>query len=64
MILKLKDKVHFDIADKSHMEIFKKFYTKKAWGGTGCPFVLEEPYTNIPVMIMDKIVKQHLGIKA
>lgn len=56
MILKKPNKVKFDLNNQSHMDAFKKFYVNGTWG-TPCPFELEAPYSNIPSMIIDKIVR-------
>lgn len=63
MILTIKPRVLFDINDKKHMDAVAKFLKHNAWGKTGCPFVLEEPWLSIPDMIKDRIVRKHLGIK-
>ena len=63
MVLTIKPRVLFDINDKKHMAIVTKYFKTNAWGKTGCPFVLEEPWLSIPDMIKDRIVRTHLGIK-
>lgn len=53
----------FDINDKNDVQCFKKYYTSGAWGPTGCPFEVEEPWVSIPDMIKHKLLCQHLKIK-
>jgi hypothetical protein len=53
----------FDIGSTLDIKIFKKFVTDNAWGPSGCPFLLEEPFTNIPDMIRYKITNEFLGIE-
>jgi hypothetical protein len=38
------------------MRIAKKFFKTWSWGGSGCPFVLEQPYICIPDMMKEKII--------
>lgn len=53
----------FDVTNKKDVELFKKFMVDRAWGPDGCPFILEQPYLDIPEMIKDKITHKHLDIK-
>jgi hypothetical protein len=51
----------FDPKNKKDVELFKTFLSKNRWGGS-CPFVLEEPYLNIPDMLKDKFIRSQLNI--
>ena len=51
----------FDPKNKYHITIFKYFLKEKRWG-VPCPFLLEEPYLDIPTMLKDKYIKSQLGI--
>lgn len=62
-ILKPHQKRLFNVTSKEDLAAFNKFYTKQAWGPETCPFMLEEPYKNIPSMCIDKIVTQYLKAK-
>jgi hypothetical protein len=62
-ILKPKPKKLFDINDAKDLNLFSNFYKKSSWGVNGCPFLLEEPWSNVPDMIKDKVIKKFLGIK-
>ena len=54
----------FDIDNKEHLKLFKKYLHTNAWGPNGCPFVLEWPYLDIPNMLKDKITNNALkGLK-
>lgn len=53
----------FNPTNKRHCDVFAQFLKNSAWGHTGCPFVLEEPYISVPDMIKDKIVRDLLGVK-
>lgn len=60
MIEKRKRK-QFNVNDKQDVEIYRQFLIAQQWKG-GCPFVLEFPYTTIPDMIKDKLVKKFLKV--
>lgn len=53
-------KHNFDPTSQEDLKIFEKFTNELAWNGP-CPFYLEWPYEEIPAMIKDKILRQHLG---
>ena len=53
----------FDVNNTKDMDLAKKFFEIYKWGPTGCPFVLEVPWENVPDMLKDKITKYHLNIK-
>ena len=53
----------FDVKSTLDLKIFEKFVINNAWGTSGCPFLLEEPFTNIPDMIRYKITNVFLGIE-
>lgn len=53
----------FDVTNKAHMDMAKKFFETYRWGPTGCPFIQEVPWENIPDMLKDKITKYHLKIE-
>ena len=52
-----------DVNNTKDMDLAKKFFETYKWGPTGCPFVLEVPWENVPDMLKDKITKYHLNIK-
>lgn len=54
---------YFSIDSPLDLKIAKNFLINSAWGNTGCPFFLEEPFTNIPDMIRYKITNVFLGIE-
>jgi hypothetical protein len=51
----------FNPKNKTDISLLKKFIVEYKWGGP-CPFLLEEPYLNIPAMMKDKYIKHQLGI--
>jgi len=51
----------FDPKNHYHLKLFKYFLNEKKWGAP-CPFLLEEPYLNIPDMLKDKYIKSLLEI--
>ena len=53
-------KIKFDPNNSDHIKAFKAFRDKSNWK-EGCPFQLEWPYSDIPSMIVDKIIKTHLA---
>ena len=58
MILDLntKQKRVFSVKSKEDMRIAKNFFQTWSWGGSGCPFVLEQPFMCIPDMMKEKII--------
>jgi hypothetical protein len=54
-------KHRFNPKNKNDIALLKQFITEYKWGGP-CPFLLEEPYLDIPAMIKDKYIKNQLGI--
>ena len=59
----IKPKVFFDVKDKKHVDLYRKFLVTGAWGLQACPFILEFPYLTIPDMIKDKLIHSFLKIK-
>lgn len=59
----IKTKILFDVSDTKHVARYKKFLATGAWGGEGCPFVLEFPHLSIPDMIKDKLIHKLLSVK-
>jgi hypothetical protein len=51
----------FNPKNKKDIDTFKSFILKNRWGDP-CPFLLEEPYLNIPDMLKDKFIKNVLGL--
>lgn len=62
MIIQTRKRNKFDINNKDHVESFKKFLSQKKWGTAGCPFELEYPWTSVPDMIKDKLVRHYLKV--
>lgn len=62
MILTDRKRKAFDVNDKQDIAQYRQFLVKSAWGPTGCPFDIEFPYTAIPDMIKDKLVKKFLKV--
>lgn len=54
-----KPKIEFDPYNVDHLDMYNKYLQTKRWG-LGCPFHLEWPYANIPVMIERKIIDAHM----
>ena len=54
-------KHRFNPKNKNDIALLKQFITEYKWGGP-CPFLLEEPYLDIPAMMKDKYIKNQLGI--
>ena len=52
--LKPKLRVFFNPKDKKHVLEYANFLKNRGWKD-GCPFFLEDPYTDIPTMIQSKI---------
>lgn len=62
-MLQLRKQKLFDVRNKSDVEVFRKFLIENKWGAEGCPFEIEYPWTSVPDMIKDKLVRHHLKIK-
>lgn len=58
-----KERIVFNVKNKTHIEMYKKFLKSYSWGTTGCPFELEFPYTTIPDMIKDKLIHMFLKVE-
>ena len=60
---KISEKVYlkriFNPFSKEDLLEFKRFRNKPSWP-EGCPYALEAPYTNIPEMMMNKIIDSHI----
>ena len=63
MMERITARRRFDDANSIDFKIVKNFFETYRWGPTGCPYILEVPWENIPDMLKDKITKKHLGIK-
>lgn len=53
-------KREFDATSHQDLAAYQNFLLNKKWDN-GCPFVLEEPFTNVPDMINNKILYEHIG---
>lgn len=53
----VKQKLYYDVKNKSHVKMYKEFLETYSWGESGCPFVLEYPYLTVPDMIKDKLIR-------
>lgn len=62
MTIQKKLRRHFDINNKSDVELYRQFIVNNAWGPEGCPFLLEEPFVNIPLMIDNKLIRKFLKV--
>jgi hypothetical protein len=51
----------FNPKDEADVALLKRFIKLTYWGKP-CPFLLEDPYLNIPAMMKDKYIKYQLGI--
>ena len=56
------NRMKFEAADIDHRDIVKKYLEDNKWEN-GCPFFLEEPYTNIHTMIVEKLAKYVCKVK-
>jgi hypothetical protein len=63
MMERITTRRRFDDTNPIDYKIVKNFFQTYSWGPTGCPYILEVPWENIPDMLKDKITKKHLGIK-
>lgn len=52
----------FDPSDKKDCDELKYFIANTKWKSL-CPFLLEDPYHDIPTMCKEKFTKHVLGVK-
>jgi hypothetical protein len=55
-------KEQFNTLNKNHLKLAKDFFRNSRWGKSGCPFVLEWPYEDIPYMLKTKITEHALKV--
>lgn len=56
-----KEKISFNPKKKEHLLYLKNFIKYNNWGALGCPFLLENPYTNVAEMCRDRALNHFLG---
>ena len=56
----VSERVYFNPKDRAHRVRYARFLKSGAWGGP-CPFYLEEPYKDIPSMVMAKVAVEFLS---
>jgi hypothetical protein len=56
-----KKRVQFDPSNDEHLTELKFFMKHNKWK-TGCPFLLEEPFEDIPTLCVRKYLDYSLGI--
>ena len=61
-LIKQLNRREFNPADPKDREEFKFFLQKSKWRSGYCPFALEFPFDNIPVMIHDKLSRHTLKV--
>lgn len=59
-VLSVKPRVLFDPSNRKHMNDFARFVKYNTWGD-GCPFLLEDPFGDIPTMIRAKIADYYIA---
>jgi hypothetical protein len=52
----------FNVTSEQDVDCYKQFLIRKTWGQSGCPFILEFPYTTVPDMIKDKLIRKFLHV--
>ena len=57
-----KQKRYFDINNKADIELYRHYLINNAWGGNGCPFILEFPSLTVPDMIKDRLIRKFLKV--
>lgn len=58
----LKNRRTFNIRNRADVAMFKEFMINNGWGAGGCPFELEYPYSSVPDMIKDKLIRKMLKL--
>lgn len=59
-ILKVKERRHFNVNDKADVKAYSVYFKTGSWGISGCPFILEENFTNVPDMCANKVITEFL----
>lgn len=59
-VLKTKQLQTFNVKDKAHLAAYSVYFNTGSWGAGGCPFALEEDFTNIPDMCANIIITEYL----
>lgn len=57
-----KQKRYFDINSKVDIELYRQYLINNAWGGNGCPFILEFPSLTVPDMIKERLIRKFLKV--
>jgi hypothetical protein len=55
-ILSVEQRIEFDPSNRKHLLDFARFVKYNKWVG-GCAYFLEDPYSDIPTMIQNKIAR-------
>jgi len=56
MAIQRRNLVPFDPNNSEHVDAFFKFHRTMAWGPSGCPFELHDPYRSVPAQCADMII--------
>lgn len=59
-VLSVRPRVAFDPNNREHQLDFAEFLKYNNWR-TGCRFMLEDPYEDIPSMIKDKLIAYYMS---
>ena len=57
----VRQRQRFDPSNPSHLDELRYFKVNSKWEN-GCPFYLEEPFLEIPVLCYQRMTDHHLGI--
>ncbi len=58
-VLKPRERIHFDPANSEHVEDYANFIKHSNWK-SGCKYLLEQPFQDIPSMINNKLIRHFL----
>jgi len=59
-VLKPRERIHFDPANSEHVEDYANFIKQSNWS-SGCRYLLEQPFQDIPSMINNKLIRHFLS---
>lgn len=59
-VLNVRPRISFDPANTEHRLDFAEFIKYNNWR-SGCRFLLEDPYEDIPSMIKDKLISYYIA---
>ena len=61
-VLKIRARRFFDASKQEDRQAFAGFLQDLKWGTSGCPFILEDNWSDIPTMLAFKVSRHSLSV--